>query len=371
MRPTDAIVTGFTKNAELYRRAFAPLRELKQRGVLRAIRYVTWDSAEIDGFVAPLDGVDIVRVPQPQVEGNGSRRGFIYQTRNLDAALAQVKDDALVVKLRPDFIFRTEFLEEKLRGFERLCATRPNAKAFGHQLPRTPFARKIWIPWADASQPFFYEDAAFIGLKGDLKTLIAPDQAETMLAQPNPGSLVHVLRYIHAFLPRFPIFRRYVAEYAGFANDLAYRKQLVGMLLDDGFFWHLLVAHAWILWTSFHVDCGEAGDLAFHPNTVNTDWSSFDKLKLAPPYDQIAMWRRGTHAGGGVLPALMRVYGRLMDDAWADAFFTRTMSDVPQGMLGRLAGSVALQSTGCLAEIEDAFYAKLRALHAERMRDAA
>src|ERR1700733_1231826 len=136
MRPTDAIVTGFTKNAELYRRAFAPLQELKQRGVLRSIRYVTWDSAEIDGFIAPLDGVDIARVPQPQVSGNGSRRGFVYQTRNLDAALALVKDDALVVKLRPDFVFRTDFLEGKLRGFERLCAVAPNAKAWGHKLPR-------------------------------------------------------------------------------------------------------------------------------------------------------------------------------------------------------------------------------------------
>jgi hypothetical protein len=373
MRPTDAIVTGFTKNAELYRRAFAPLQELKQRGVLRGIRYVTWDSAEIDGFIAPLDGVDIVRVPQPHAEGNGSRRGFVYQTRNLDAALAQVPDDALVVKLRPDFVFRTEFLESKLRGFERLCATRPNAKAFGHQLPRTPFERKIWIPWADANQPFFYEDAAFIGLKSDLKKLIAPDlgRAEAILAQPTPGSLVHVLRYIYAFLPRFPVFRRYIEEYAGFANDLSYRQKLVGMLLEDGFFWHLIVAHAWILWTSFHVDCGEAGDLAFHPNTVNADWSSFDKLKLAPPYDRIAMWRQGTCAGEGVLPALMRVYGRLMDDAWADAFFTRTMNDIPPGMPGRLAQGVARQATGYLAAIEDAFYAKLRAFHAERMRDAA
>jgi hypothetical protein len=373
MRPTDAIVTGFTKNAQLYRRAFAPLQELKQRGILRNIRYVTWDGAGIDGFVAPLDGVDIVRVPQPQADGNGSCRGFVYQTCNLEAALAQVKDDALVVKLRPDFIFRTGFLEAKLRDFERLCATSPNAKAWGHKLPRTPFARKIWIPWADAGQPFFYEDAAFIGLKGDLKKLVAPDlgKAEAILAQPKPGSLVHVLRYVHAFLPQFPMFRRYVEEYAGFANDLSYRRQLVSMLLEDGFFWHLVVAHAWILWTSFHVDCGEAGDLAFYPNTVNSDWSSFEKLKLAPPYDQIAMWRQGTRAGEGVLPAIMRIYGRLMDDAWTNAFFTRAMRDVPQDMLSRFAARVALQSTGRLDEIENAFYAKLRTFHAERMRDAA
>lgn len=179
-----------------------------------------------------------------------------------------------------------------------MCATAPSAKAFGHKLPGTPFERKIWIPGADASQPFFYEDAGFIGLKGDLKKLLAPDhgQAEAMLTDPKPGSLVHVLRYIHAFLPRFPMFRRYVEEYAAFASDLSYRRPLVSMLLEDGFFWHLIVAHAWVLRTSFHVDCGEADDLAFYPNTVNSDRSSFDRLKLAPPYDQIAMWRQGAHA---------------------------------------------------------------------------
>ncbi len=210
-------------------------------------------------------------------------------------------------------------------------------------------------------------------MKSDLKKLIAPDlgKVEAILAQPTPNSLVHVLRYVYAFLPHFPIFRRYVEEYAGFVNDLDYRRQLVSVLFADGFFWHLIAAHAWILWTSFHVDCGEAGDLAFYPNTVNTDWSSFDRLKLALPYDQVAMWREGTHAGEGVLPGLLRAYGRLMDDAWADAFFTRTMNDIPPGMPGRLAQGVARQATGYLAAIEDAFYAKLKAFRAERMRDAA
>src|SRR5579871_3566428 len=43
-RPTDAIVIGFTKNPELCRRAFEPLLDLRQQGVLRDIHYVTWNS---------------------------------------------------------------------------------------------------------------------------------------------------------------------------------------------------------------------------------------------------------------------------------------------------------------------------------------
>jgi hypothetical protein len=372
-RPTDAIVTGFTKNGELCRRAFAPLLELRQQGTLRDIHYVTWDSEALNEFVAPANdlGVTITRVKQPEASGNPNQRGIVYQTHNLEAALSRIAEpDALLVKLRPDFIFRTEFLKNKLQSFDKLCAPTSKQNAWDVKMPRSPFKQKIWLPWADANQPFFYEDAAYIGLKCDLEKLIPKNVAAShaLLADMSSGSLVHVLRYIDAFLPRFPIFRYYVENYGAFANDLAYRERLVGMLLADGFFWHLIVAHAWILHTSFHVDCGEPGDLEFFPNTVNPEWDDFEKLKLATPYDQIRYWREGTKAGCEALPALSRRYGRLVDDTWPHAFFGNRMSDMPDGMSGRLARGVALYSTGYLDEIENAFYAKLAAFHREHWR---
>jgi hypothetical protein len=367
-RPADAIVTGFTKNGELCRRAFAPLLELRRQGVLRDIHYVTWDSEALDEFVAPASdpGITITRVKQPDASGNANQRGIVYQTRNLEAALAKIADpDTLVVKLRPDFIFRTDFLKDKLQNFARLCAVPAKADFAGVKMSRSPFKQKIWIPWADANQPFFFEDAAYIGLKRDLEKLVpkSASASHVLLADMNCGSLVHVLRYIDTFLPSFPIFKRYVASYGAFLSDLAYRNGLVSILLSDGFFWHLIVAHAWILHTSFHIDCGAPGDLRFFPNTVNTDWNDIDRLKLTPPYDNIDMWRGGTKAGAGAMPALMRTYGRLMDDAWPRALFTQKITDMPDGVLGRLARNVPLYSTGFLNEIEDAFYEKLRAFH--------
>ncbi|HTT97874.1 MAG TPA: hypothetical protein VMF58_07470 [Rhizomicrobium sp.] len=365
-RPTDAIVTGFTKNGELCRRAFAPLLELRQQNIIRDIHYVTWDSAALDGFVAPvLDlGVSITRVPQPEAEGNPNQRGIVYQTHNLDAALARIADPAtLLVKLRPDFLFRGDFLKAKLHSFETECAIPAETSFEGIKMPRSPFSKKVWIPWADANQPFFYEDAAYIGVKRDLEKLVPQNPAapRAPLADMDCGSLVHVLRYIDAFLPRYPIFRRYVDNYGAFINDLSYRKGFVGMLLADGFFWHMLAAHAWILHTSFRIDCGTQDDLRFYPNTVNTDWSDFGALRLTAPYDHVEMWRGNTNAGHAVMPAVMRVYGRLMDDAWPRSLFTARMADMPDGMLARLLRGVALYDTGCLKQIEDAFYEKLRA----------
>jgi len=380
-RPTDAIVTGFTKNGELCVRAFASLLQLRQEGAIRAIHYVTWDSGEIEAFVAPvaqMDGVTITRVPQPVVSGNANQRGIVYQVRNLDAALACIpQGDALVVKLRPDFVFAPDFLRNKLRDFDRLCMAPAGATAWGVKLPRLPLLRKIWIPWADAGQPFFYEDAAFIGLKGDIARLAIGDveRAAGLLGDMSCGSLAHVLRYVDMALPRFPIFRRYIENYGAFANDLDYRRKLVAMAMADSFFWHLIVAHAWILWTSFHIDCGTQGELSFFPNTANagSDWRAFDQLKLAPPYDYIAQWRNGTRAGEAVLPCLLRIYARLMDDAWPKSLFTQSHNDIRVDRLKTLAQGVADYAGGALGGIEDTFYAKLAAFHREhwRAREAA
>ena len=54
-----------------------------------------------------------------------------------------------------------------------------------------------------------------------------------------------------------------------------YRRRLVPYLVDNGFYWHVLIAHAWIMHSHFHVDIGARGDLAFYANAVNreADWS--------------------------------------------------------------------------------------------------
>jgi hypothetical protein len=370
-RPIDVIVTGFTKNAVLCRNALAPLRALRQEGVIRAIHYVSWDSAAIDAFLAPLaamEDVHLVRVGEPKVSGGVCEVSTLRQMASLEAALGLVAEpDALVVKTRPDFIFSPDFLRRKLADFETLCAPAP-APAFEVRLPPSPFARKIWLPWADANQPFFYADAAVIGLKRDLERLVIRDVAAHFARLSDAdkcGTFAHAMHYAPIFLPRFPIFKRYLREYSAFVNDVDYRCALVPVLIEDAFFWHLLVAHAWILHTAFHIDCGTQGELSFYPNTSNAaaDWSSLASLKLGNPYDRVTSWRQGTRGGADVLSAVNRPYGRLLDDAWPRALFTQAMPDFPASTLQQLAGNAARYETGMLREIEDAFYARLAAFH--------
>lgn len=367
-RPVDALVTGFTKSPDLLARSLEPLRRLRQEGVIRNIHCVTWDSAEIDPFVAPLGDmadVRLTRLPQPDVKGAPNQRGVVYQVGNLKAALALVPDDPLILKWRPDFVARRSFLREKITAFAR-NAILPPRECFGITMPAPVFRTKLWIPWADSNTPFFFEDAAFLGERREVEMLAVPPTEADMeiLGDPHCGFYAHVVRYAKPFLASYPLFANYLRSFRYFRHDREYRVKQVPFALDDGFFWHMVVAHAWILHTQFHVDIGAPGDLAFYANAVNrdADWSRFETLCCSSPYDDIVNWRTGTRAGLA-LPGVSRAFGRLMDDAWARALFTNDVPDLPRSMLTSLMTNVAACADGRLTGIEEEFYRGLARLH--------
>lgn len=370
MKPADVLITGFVKSPVLAQASIAPLLALRSQGLIRHIHYVTWDSPDLDAFVAPVAAntdVRITRVPQPDAKGNAEQRGLIYQVENLRAGLALIRDDeALVLKTRLDMVAKAPFLGGKIADFARDSVVPPRRSPLGIAMPAPVLKQKIWIPWADSNQPFFFEDALFMGRAGDIRKLLTPIRPADMdvLSDPLCGSYAHVVRYAKMFQGNWPIFANYLRDYRCFVNDLEYRKKLIPMVLDDGFFWHLLIAHAWILYSQFHVDAGELNDLRFFANYVNkdADWSRPETLRLANPYDDVKSWRDDTRPGEATHSA-RRVYGRLMDDAWATALFNQPLPDFPRETLYGLMENIAGHRDGRLGEIERAFYAALDAFH--------
>ncbi|HEY1613120.1 MAG TPA: hypothetical protein VGF97_05415 [Rhizomicrobium sp.] len=368
LRAADAIVTGFAKSRALAEQCLAPVRHLRQEGIFRRIVCVTWDNPETDTYAAWIDDmadVSLVRVPQPCAGGTSNQRGVVYQIENLRAALALLpNDDDIVFKLRPDFACDAEFVREKIATFESWSEVHSNA--LGIRMPKPLLRHKIWVPWADCNQPFYYEDAAFCGTRRDLKHLVTRLTGSdiAILADASCGSFVHVVRFARPFLGAYPLFSRYLGEYRAFLSDHDYRRQLIPHLLDDGFFWFLLVAHAWILYSQFHVDAGEAKTLRFYSNTANAnaDWTRTELLKLANPYDDLDIWRNGTHPGEAT-HSLRRLFGRLVDDAWQTELFTKPRPDFPRTALVGLLENIAGSRDGRLKDIEGNFYRNLARFH--------
>jgi hypothetical protein len=371
-RPVAVLVVGFTRKAGLLKRSFAPLRRLKHAGCIDRILYVTWDRSDLDPWVAEagvMPEVELVRVAEPAVSGEPYQKKHFYQTHNIAAALSLVLDDeTLVFKLRPDQVIEEEFLAAKIAGFERWSAPSRLATRFDAALPRSPFRRKIWVPWADSNQPFFFEDGLFAALRGDAVKLVtaASDDIVRQFGDAGSAWIVHVARHIAPFLADYPIFGRYLAAFKCFRQDNDYRYAMLSEIGADPFFWHLAIANAWILANNFHVDCGRQGQIIFYPPEA-AEWA--DKpLEAVPsrmPYNDIAMWRGG-QTPGSVFPTIGRVFGRLVDDDWQQAVFTRPQSDLtPQNLAGVLR-CISLYRSGILREAEDQFYQTLERIYRSR-----
>jgi len=375
-RTADAIVLGFAKAPLLVEQSFAPLRQLRQEGVLRNIHYVTWEGADLDAHVAPIVNmpeVQVTRVPQPAAHGEPYQKTIVYQIHNLEAALSLItEDDTIVLKSRPDFVANVDFLREKIVNFDFDCEIESDPAPLGVAMPKPVFHNKIWTPWADSNQPFFYEDAAFMGRKDDVSKLAIPVRRADldMLALEPCYHYYHIVRFAKIFLQSYPMFEGYLENYHHITNNMPYRTKLIPHFVNKGgHFLYLLIAHAWILNSHFHVDMGEPDDLQFYPNTRNktTDWSKRDTWNLAFPYESVTKWRMTEFPGRFTLN-VMRPYARLMDDLWQNALFTREIPELSPATLKRMLENIAHYGDGRLQKAERSFYDELGAFYRAQMK---
>jgi hypothetical protein len=104
--------------------------------------------------------------------------------------------------------------------------------------------------------------------------------------------------------------------------------------------------------------------MGLYTNLFNqdADWSKFEGLRASPPYNAVSQWRTGQEPGG-VLPGASRVFGRLMDDDWQHALFTRPeLRDLTPDNIRDVLRNVMLYEQGVLTDVEAAYYNRLRAL---------
>jgi hypothetical protein len=208
-----------------------------------------------------------------------------------------------------------------------------------------------------------------MGLKCDVTRLATPhiaDKVSVLDTVANThGPFAHVVRYGALFSRDYPMFARYLREYKYFTNDMEYRKALIPALMKEGYFWTLVVVHAWILANSFHVDAGSAGQLRLYTNLLNetADWSSLASLRNNPPFDNVEGWRHSAKPGN-LIPGAARIYGRLMDDTWQHSLFNLPgPTDVSREKLLAALKSVSLYGKRALADQEASFYRVLSGTH--------
>ena len=379
-RQVVAVVTGVVRNPILMEASFEPLLSLKRQGVIDHILYVTWDRNDLDAHLEPFAAnaeIELVREPEPLIEGfEHYRKGFLYQQRNLATALGKIADpEALIIKLRPDFVIDPIFLAAKIAAFDFLCAPSTLAQKIGLPMPPSPFKNKIWVPWADANMPFFIEDGAYMGLHFDIAKLATPAGEDVVMKYGNAacGWVAHVARFAPPFLPSLPIFEGFLKEIGLFVRNFDFRIKMLEAVLGDPFYWHLLYANAWALATSFHIDSGYPGQMHFFPSKLANDVTrrSLDEAAVYPPYSNIESWRAGQKPGG-LTPCVARVWARLVDDSWPSALFTcPEPADTTRENRRTVLVNLIEYRSGVLDEMEHEFYSTMKRLYHDNWQSRA
>lgn len=334
-RNVIAIVTGYTKTDALNKVSFEQLRKLRSAGVIDRIIYVSWDSPRLDDLfstIAKFPDIEIMRVPEPKIEGAPLQKSIIYQIRNLEAALQFINDDdALILKTRPDFVFANEdFIKQKILDFDKNCAPSDLPKRLKLQSPKPIFERKIWVPWASASEPLFISDAVFLGLKRDIDKLAdrAAEPFLEILWDERCDRISHICRFLNIFQNDYPLLRKFGQNIRYFISTLDYRDYFAFFCRKQPFFWRLAVLNAWLLETHFHIDGGHNGDLIFCSHHANLfgKITTIKDIKFEPPLTTIDLWRKNITVGSLKVCCEYSVTV-LADDRWQHALFTRSRID--------------------------------------------
>ena len=91
------------------------------------------------------------------------------------------------------------------------------------------------------------------------------------------------------------------------------------------------------------------------------------------PYNDVEKWRSGQKPGE-FLFCVRRIYGRLVDDSWQQALFTRPLSDLTPENLRGVLRCISQYRSGLLDEVESEFYQALEQVyrrHAPKQTDIA
>ncbi len=376
-RKVVALVTGYNKIEFVNAICFEQLCALRRKGVIDRIIYVTWDSPRLDELLAPIianPDIEVIRIPEPKLTGAPLENSIVFQIRNLQAALTHVTDDnTLVLKTRPDILFLNEsFLENKIVNFDELCARSTLPKRIDPSLPAPVFKRKVWMPWGNATEPLFYNDATFLGLKCDIQKL-ADSGAErflTILWDERTDRISHTARFFNLFLSDYPILQRYFDNTHCFISTLDYRERFVTLCRRHPFFWHLVVLNAWLMETNFHIDAGGNGDVVFCANRTNQKQvTSIDDVAFAPPLTCVEAWRNNIRPGA-FLNCFQYAVSYLMDNDWAHALFTsRNLSDAKHGDIVTMLRNAVAYDHSRIGVLEDEFYADANTFYQQYVED--
>jgi hypothetical protein len=196
------VFTGLPRMPERFKRSITEMQELKRRGLIDYLLFVTW-CGRLEGkskFNEILNDaeVEVIEKEESPIGGVGS---VWHQMRALDYGLRALPSDCRVLKTRSDTHIEQPFLEQLLSGDIEYIHTPAGSDVF---------RERIWTPFANIRDPFYIGDYCFYGHKNDMERLVHYDIRYHILFDLPRGGTPEERRFIHPYLLDYPFLESYM-----------------------------------------------------------------------------------------------------------------------------------------------------------------
>lgn len=169
--PVWVVITGNVRSGREFRRMFEQATELRAKGCIDGIRFVTWkgELEQAPGLERALVGAGVsiltVEPPAPAPKIHPLFHGYVYHQRKaLHYALQSLPSEAFILKAR------TDFAEERFDSMVEALFQQPTAE-LRVRISSPILDSRLFTYDARPDHLFYWDDIVFSGMRNDLLKL--------------------------------------------------------------------------------------------------------------------------------------------------------------------------------------------------------
>ena len=202
--PVWVVITGNVRSGREFRRMFEQATELREKGCIDGIRFVTWkgELEQAPGLEKALVGAGVsiltVEPPTPAPKIHPLFHGYVYHQRKaLHFALQSLPPEAYVLKAR------TDFAEERFDSMVATLFSNPATK-LQVKISSPILETRLFTYDARPDHLFYWDDIVFSGMRNDLLKLNNFDLTCDFV-QPGHVPCAEIRLFSPLFLKHYPV----------------------------------------------------------------------------------------------------------------------------------------------------------------------
>lgn len=241
----NIIFTGLPRTPEIMKRNLSGFSKLQNQKIVNKIVFSTWTNYMTPAYWNLMNKYNVIVLEKEEPEDKGRGGHCFCQAKALENGLDVCNPQDKILKLRTDTWLDADFIGKIMTDDSYL-----------DKEPDDIFIKKVWVPYAEITKPFYMPDEMFYGYHSDIYKLVNYEKFYDSMVSKDGGGETHIRRFIHPFLFEYPIFNDMIEEIANdnfvrlFSKD---RFELLKTRLTESKYLTYLANYYYILYKYFRI----------------------------------------------------------------------------------------------------------------------